>query len=253
MLLTAGALVSASYVTRSFSNQTPATCSVLNVFLNISVNGGDTFYVIDEVFPAGWSLVNTGVGNTSTSGHIKWTVITGAASTQYQYSVATPCSSIGKYSFSGEYVFNNLSVVNIGGLNNVSVVDIEAPIITLLGNNVVNISVGSSYADKGATALDNVGGNLTSSIVTTGSVNTNTVGKYIIRYNVRDGSGNSATEVTRTVNVNPITCITTADTNLDYKIEMSELLVHIGKWNTGQITIEETANAINLWDIGFGC
>ena len=38
-------------------------------------------------------------------------------------------------------------------------------------------------------------------IVTTGSVNVNSVGTYTLHYNVSDPSDNAATEVTRTVNV----------------------------------------------------
>ncbi len=80
-------------------------------------------------------------------------------------------------------------------------VDNVAPVITLIGNATIDIDLGDSYTDQGATATDNVDGNLTSSIVTTGSVDTNTVGTYQITYNVSDAAGNAATPVIRTVNV----------------------------------------------------
>lgn len=79
--------------------------------------------------------------------------------------------------------------------------DITAPVITLLGNNPVQLTAGDSYADAGASASDNVDGNLTSQIVTSGSVDSNTAGTYTIRYNVTDAAGNAANEVTRTVQV----------------------------------------------------
>lgn len=82
--------------------------------------------------------------------------------------------------------------------------DTVAPVITLLGDSVVNISVGDSYTDAGATATDNVDGNITSSIVVTGTVDTNTQGTYTLTYNVSDAAGNAATAVTRTVNVNTV-------------------------------------------------
>ena len=50
---------------------------------------------------------------------------------------------------------------------------------------------------------DNIDGNITSSIVETGSVNSSVVGSYTITYNVSDFAGNAATAVTRTINVTP--------------------------------------------------
>lgn len=80
-------------------------------------------------------------------------------------------------------------------------VDTEAPVITLLGDAVVTVIVGGAYTDAGATASDNVDGNITANIVTSNPVNTNTVASYTVRYNVSDAAGNAAAEVTRTVNV----------------------------------------------------
>lgn len=79
--------------------------------------------------------------------------------------------------------------------------DTVAPVITLTGSATININVGDSFTDPGATATDNVDGNLTSSIAVTGSVNTNAVGSYTLNYNVSDAAGNAATQVSRTVNV----------------------------------------------------
>ncbi len=79
--------------------------------------------------------------------------------------------------------------------------DITPPILTLLGNATVTLLVGSAYQDAGATALDDVDGDLTSSIITIGSVTPSAVGIYTLTYNVYDGSGNSAETVTRTVRV----------------------------------------------------
>ena len=82
--------------------------------------------------------------------------------------------------------------------------DIVSPIITLLGNATENVTVGSTYTDAGATALDDVDGDLTGNIVMVNSVNTAVVGAYTVIYNVDDLSGNSAVEVIRTVNVLPV-------------------------------------------------
>ncbi|TQV88071.1 immunoglobulin-like domain-containing protein [Aliikangiella coralliicola] len=82
-----------------------------------------------------------------------------------------------------------------------SVLDATAPVIVLQGNASITIAQGSNYSDAGATASDNVDGDISSSIVTVNPVDTNTVGSYTVTYNVSDAAGNAATQVTRTVNV----------------------------------------------------
>ncbi len=92
--------------------------------------------------------------------------------------------------------------IQIGPTETVIVTDLTAPVISLLGSNPQSILVGGSYAESGATALDNVDGDLTTSIVIDASaVDTAIVGPYSVTYNVADSSGNDAAEVTRTVNV----------------------------------------------------
>jgi hypothetical protein len=83
----------------------------------------------------------------------------------------------------------------------VNVVDTTVPVITLLGDATVTIEVGSDYTDAGATASDNYDGDITDDIVVVNPVDTDVVGTYTITYNVSDAAGNTATEVTRTVNV----------------------------------------------------
>ena len=71
--------------------------------------------------------------------------------------------------------------------------------IVLVGAATINLIVGDTYNEQGATATDNIDGNLTSSIVIAGTVNTAVAGSYNVTYNVSDASGNAATEVVRTV------------------------------------------------------
>lgn len=79
--------------------------------------------------------------------------------------------------------------------------DTTAPVITLSGTSPVTVEVGSIYVDAGATALDETDGDRTANIVTVNPVNSNVVGPYTVTYNVSDVAGNTATQVTRTVNV----------------------------------------------------
>jgi len=82
------------------------------------------------------------------------------------------------------------------------IADAIIPVITLNGAAIINLSLGDTYTELGATATDNVDGDLTSSIVVGGdTVDTNQVGTYVVTYNVSDMAGNAAVEVTRTVNV----------------------------------------------------
>lgn len=85
----------------------------------------------------------------------------------------------------------------------VSVYDSVDPVITLNGSSTIYIGYDSSFSDPGATASDNYDGNLTSSINSSGSVNTSVLGSYTRTYTVTDSSGNSDS-VSRTVIVQDI-------------------------------------------------
>ncbi len=75
-----------------------------------------------------------------------------------------------------------------------------APILKLIGSKSLTVRLGSVYVDAGATAKDPEDGELTSSIITAGSVNTSVKGTYYITYACTDQYGAKAT-ATRTVRV----------------------------------------------------
>ncbi len=86
------------------------------------------------------------------------------------------------------------------------VVDDVVPVISLLGENPQIVSYGGSYTDPGATAIDNVDGDISGSIVVSGdSVDVNTLGNYTVLYDVEDAQGNDAVQVSRTVSVEDTT------------------------------------------------
>ncbi len=90
--------------------------------------------------------------------------------------------------------------------------DTVKPVITLMGNANMTLTVGDDdFIDDGATASDNVDGNITSNIVVSGTVSTMTAGTYTLSYNVSDAAGNSANTVTRTITVNPAVTIACED------------------------------------------
>ncbi|HIJ73893.1 MAG TPA: DUF5011 domain-containing protein, partial [Candidatus Hydrogenedentes bacterium] len=80
------------------------------------------------------------------------------------------------------------------------VVDNTRPVITLLGDNPATVLMAGTYADAGATAYDEVDGDLTSAIETVDAVDTSQPGAYAVVYSVQDAAGNGA-QLTRTVNV----------------------------------------------------
>jgi hypothetical protein len=81
------------------------------------------------------------------------------------------------------------------------VIDTTDPIITINGESVVTVMLGSTYTDAGATATDNVDGTIT--VTTTGSVNTSTVGTYTITYTATDAANNTATSSRVVIVVTP--------------------------------------------------
>jgi hypothetical protein len=87
------------------------------------------------------------------------------------------------------------------------IIDNTPPVITLLGSATVDLYVDEAYTEEGATASDDVDGDISSNIVIVSQVNTGAAGNYVVTYNVSDSSGNPAEEVTRKVIVSerPVT------------------------------------------------
>ncbi len=83
-----------------------------------------------------------------------------------------------------------------------SIVDTTPPVITLTGSDSVVLQLGQPpYEDPGATANDNVDGDITDKIVVVSNVDTSIAGTYQITYNVTDAAGNAAEEKVRTLTV----------------------------------------------------
>jgi len=79
--------------------------------------------------------------------------------------------------------------------------DTTVPVITLLGEATIEIEQNAVYQDTGATATDDIDGDITSSVVTVNPVDTTVLSSYTITYNVSDTALNAAVEIMRTVNV----------------------------------------------------
>ena len=100
---------------------------------------------------------------------------------------------------------------DLDGVSNEAVVSIlinalnDPPVITLQGPQTVVIDFRDDYIDAGAVASDEEDGDLTDKISIGGdNVNSNSIGTYVITYNVTDSSGSAANEVIRTIVVSKL-------------------------------------------------
>ncbi|WP_421804330.1 immunoglobulin-like domain-containing protein [Flagellimonas sp.] len=127
--------------------------------------------------------------------------------TRQTYSVVLTASGFGAPD--ARVLFDLNGAAGLVNIDNVSLVvggtaveDTTPPVITLNGDATVDLNVGDSYTEAGATATDDNDGDISGNIVVGGdTVDVNTAGTYVITYNVSDAAGNAANEVTRTVNV----------------------------------------------------
>ncbi|MFA7252268.1 MAG: glycine-rich domain-containing protein [Candidatus Paceibacterota bacterium] len=119
--------------------------------------------------------------------------------TMSNVATGTPASYL---NFAKTYTTTASTRSNISGSSVTSVHTEILPVIILSGTASTTITVGDSYTDAGATAVDALGVNITSLIVTGGlPISTVATGTHQVTYNVTDAYGNSATPKTRTVTV----------------------------------------------------
>ena len=79
-------------------------------------------------------------------------------------------------------------------------IDRVKPVITLIGDAVMRLPLGSAFKEPGYTATDDVSGDITGDVVISGDVvDTGKPGTYTILYDVSDEAGNAADQVQRTV------------------------------------------------------
>ena len=76
------------------------------------------------------------------------------------------------------------------------------PVISIIGDNPLNLNVGGTYTDPGATANDAIEGSR--SVTLSGTVDTALAGTYTVTYNASDANDNAGTAVTRRVVVSAV-------------------------------------------------
>ena len=176
---------------------------------------------------------DAGVGLAGVPYFLAWSTSSDFASWDAQTSVtnsAVPYHELteGSWYFRVHAIDNNLNTTAFV-TSSAIIIDRTAPTITMLGSNPINISQGQIYNDAGATAHDDVSGDLTSSMVITNNVSNNTPGSYRVTYTTTDVAGNTASTY-RTVNVNAvgggtISILPTAQLGSDGKLEDFNVIV----------------------------
>ena len=78
--------------------------------------------------------------------------------------------------------------------------EFKAPTIDIIGEKEITLTVGDTYTEKGATAKDEIDGDITNKIEISGSVNTSKAGTYEITYKVKN-SKQKETTVKRKITV----------------------------------------------------
>ena len=140
---------------------------------------------------------------------------------------------------------NTTSIGRIVNVNAAPSADTTPPVISITGSASITITERDTYTDQGATATDDVSGDLTSSIVTTNPVDTSTPGTYTVTYTVTDAASNT-TSIGRIVNVNAAisaetyTINVTASNASDYTLS--------GADRNGNVTGNDPSVTVNVGD-----
>ena len=136
--------------------------------------------------------------------------------------VSDACDPVAEVAISGDFNSNAIGVYtrrydatdasgNVAEsiTRTITVMGENPPRITLTGAAEQTVACNSDYVDAGASAVDGCDSDISAFIETDNPVNTAVPGSYTVTYNVADGTGTTAIEVTRAVTVLP--CATPCD------------------------------------------
>ena len=198
-----GSVTSVSTVNTDAVGSYSVTYSVSDANGNAAANVVRTVSVVDTTKP-----VITLLGNATESVEAKgnYTDAGASASDTLDGSLTVTSVSTVNTDAVGSYTVtysvsdaNGNAAANV--VRTVSVVDTTKPLITLLGNATETVEAKGTYTDAGASASDILDGNLTGSVTSVDTVNTDVLGSYTVTYSVSDTNGNPADPVVRTVSV----------------------------------------------------
>jgi hypothetical protein len=189
-----------------------ADADVANIILDTAFSGDATFR-LDDVDDSSCSIEPRG---DHTSVVCRWAPLTSGSSQSAQVSgratgageiLAVASVSIADAVPTDRNPANDEARVVLkvtdDGPNGGSDADGDAPTLTLNGASTLTVTVGENFEDPGATAVDDVDGDLTRQILVDNPVDTKVLGRYSVTYEVVDSAGNVST-ATRTVEIVPL-------------------------------------------------
>ncbi len=177
------------------------------ILLGTDVNANEIFHTTR----ASYLTIDSSVPITSAIPDHSSKMVIGSTETteSFTFTATTTTSYISVRSTNG-YNYPNARAISVKEVLGEPGEDTTPPVITLNGANPMEVRQGDIFTDPGATATDDVDGDITANIVIDDSaVDTNTAGNYTVTYNVSDIAGNAANQVTRTVivTVDPVSNI----------------------------------------------
>ncbi len=157
---------------------------------------------LEETLPIGWTFVSAAISPTIDENKLTFTWAAPPAFPHtFDYTVNVPVTSEGgAKEIIGKAVFTSGGTeTSTPEIRSTLVRQNTPPEITLLGEASVAVECGSAYNDAGATALDDLDGDISALIVVNNPVNIQAPGTYTVTYNITDSEGGAAAQKTRTV------------------------------------------------------
>jgi hypothetical protein len=170
-----------------------------NVTLVGTIPGGTTFQSLTA--PTDWNCTTPLPGE---SGQVQCTTASLAvdASAQFTLNVAVSCAIADGSALVNSATVSSTTLDPNTAPNNTASANVTVsnppPTITLNGTDTMTVECHTSFTDPGAAAADDCDGSV--SVTTSGSVDVNVPGQYVLTYTAQDTAGNVATRM-RTVNV----------------------------------------------------
>ncbi len=214
-----------------------------------------TVIVMDITSPV---ITINGDGNIIVEVHTSYTELGAVVSDNYDTGLAAVITGSVDVNTLGRYYIYYDATDTTGNeattrIRHVDVVDTTLPVLTLTGSSNITLEVGSIYNEPGATVTDNY--DTSPTVTTSGTVDTNTVGTYIVTYSSTDTSGNTAS-IQRTVNIvdSVIPVITMTGNSTEY-VEYGSAYVDPGATASdnydGNITADiVTVNPVDVGTLG---
>ncbi len=195
--------------------------------ISISTNGGTSWTQI-------WEWTENTDDDDRTWYDESYTLSSGQLTSTFKIKIEGETSAYGE-----ENAIDDVRITS----DSIPIVDTTAPVIILNPPTVLELQYNAVFTEPGYDAQDDIDGNVTSSVVITGTVNTSTLGTYTLNYDVDDAAGNSAVTKTRTVNVIDSIIPTFTSTPANYTSEATAVLTPLNATDYGSATASDNYDA----------